>query len=83
MKEALAIDPSLAKAHYELGRVEEQSSHLKAATEDFEAAAKLDANDASPVYALFRLYTKMGKRELAGAMMVRFRLLKEQANSGR
>ena len=82
LKEALTIDPSLAKAHYELGRVDEQSSRIEAAAKNLKEAARLDPNDPSPVYALFRLYTKMGKKELAAAMMVRFRQLKAHSSSG-
>ncbi len=76
LNEALAIDPSLAKAHYELGRVEEQGSYPEEAIRDFAAAARLDPSDPSPVYALFRLYRKAGKEDLAAKAMARFRDLK-------
>jgi tetratricopeptide (TPR) repeat protein len=81
LNEALTIDPSLAKAHYERGRLEEQTSRPEMAVQDFAAAAKLDPNDPSPVYALYRLYTKSGKKELAAAMIARFRILKAQSSS--
>ena len=83
LEEALEIDPSSAKAHYELGRVEEQTSHSEMAIQDFAAAANLDPSDPSPVYALFRLYKASGKRELAATMIARFRVLNEQSRASR
>ena len=77
LKEALTIDPSSAKAYYQLGRIEEQRSHLETALQNFETAAKLDPQDPSPVYALFRLYTKKGEPQRAEAMRIRFRALKK------
>ncbi len=83
LNEALTIDPSLAKAHYERGRLEEQTSHPDVAVQEFAAAAKLDPSDPSPVYALYRLYTKSGKKELAAAMIARFRTLKAHSSTSR
>jgi tetratricopeptide (TPR) repeat protein len=78
LNEALKIDPSLGKAYYELGRVEEQISNPEAALADFRTASSLDPTDPSPVYALFRLYKAAGKEHLAAITMARFRDLKAQ-----
>lgn len=78
LKEALIIDPSLAKAYYELGRVEERTSNQDAALADFKIASSLDPHDPSPVYALFRLYKATGREHLATITMARFRDLKAQ-----
>jgi len=82
-QEALAIDPSMAKAHYELGRLEEGLAETDAAMLDFKAAARLDPQDPSPVYALYRLYNKAGETALAAAMISRFRELTAKSGSQR
>jgi tetratricopeptide (TPR) repeat protein len=83
LNESLTIDPSLAKAHYERGRLEEQTSHPDKAIQDLTEAAKLDPKDPSPVYALYRLYAKLGNKELAAAMIARFRALEVQSRNTR
>jgi tetratricopeptide (TPR) repeat protein len=83
LNEALTINPSLAKAHYERGRLEEQTSHPDRAIQDFTEAAKLDPKDPSPVYALYRLYAKLGNKELAATMIARFRELEAQSRNTR
>jgi lipoprotein NlpI len=76
-------DPRMSKAHYERGRLEESLSERDAAIADFQAAASLDPNDPSPVYALFRLYKQAGEADLAATMIARFRALTVQANGVR
>jgi tetratricopeptide (TPR) repeat protein len=78
LNEAVKIDPSLAKAYYELGRVEEQKSNRDAALANFKTASSIDPHDPSPVYALFRLYKAAGREHLATITMARFRELKAQ-----
>jgi tetratricopeptide (TPR) repeat protein len=78
LNEAVKIDPSLAKAYYELGRVEEQTSNRDAAFANFKTASAIDPHDPSPVYALFRLYKAAGREHLATITMARFRDLKAQ-----
>jgi tetratricopeptide (TPR) repeat protein len=77
LREALTIDPSSAKAYYQLGRIDEQRSHVDIAIQNFETAVKLDPLDPSPVYALFRLYNKKGETQRAEAMRIRFQALKK------
>ncbi|MFN7992509.1 MAG: tetratricopeptide repeat protein [Bryobacteraceae bacterium] len=83
LQEALAIDPSLPRAHYELGRLEESLAETDAAIADFRTSSSLDPQDPSPVYALFRLYRNAGERKLAAAMMARFRALTATTNGTR
>lgn len=80
LNEALAIDPSLAKAYYELGKLEESLSNRESAIKDFNTASSLDPNDPSTVYSLFRLYQQAGERDQAAASLARFRALKQQAD---
>jgi len=79
LNEALVIDPSLAKAYYELGKLEESLLNQEAAIKNFSTAASLDPNDPSPVYSLYRLYHQTGDTNRAATMFNRFRLLKQQA----
>jgi len=83
LNEALAIHPSLAKAYYELGKLEESLSNREAAKKAFNTASSLDPNDPSPVYSLFRLYQQAGETHQAAAMLARFRALKQQSDHTR
>lgn len=74
-QEALAIDPSVSKAHYQLGRLEESFGHSDAAIAHFQSASHLDPQDPSPVYALYRLYRKTSETDHAASMIARFREL--------
>lgn len=76
-EEALAVDPSLANAYYELGRLEEGVSNRDAAIRDLTIASSLDPADPSAVYSLFRLYKQAGDARHAATMLVRFRHLKQ------
>jgi tetratricopeptide (TPR) repeat protein len=80
LTEAIAIDPTLSKAYYELGRVEESSSNREGAIENLKKASALDPRDSAPVYALYRVYKESGNAELAASMMARFRALKDQSD---
>lgn len=80
LNEALTIDPSLAKAYYERGKLEESLSNREAAIKDLNTASSLDPNDPSPVYSLFRLYQQAGEKDRASTMLARFRLLKQQSD---
>jgi tetratricopeptide (TPR) repeat protein len=80
LNEALTIDPSLAKAYYERGKLEESLSNREAAIKDLNTASSLDPHDPSPVYSLFRLYQQAGEKDRASTMLTRFRLLKQQAD---
>jgi tetratricopeptide (TPR) repeat protein len=83
LNETLAINPSLAKAYYELGKLEESLSNQEAAIKDFNTASSLDPNDPSTVYSLFRLYQQAGETNQAATMLARFRLLKQQSDHAR
>ncbi len=83
LKEASHIDPVLAKAYYELGRLEESTAQWTSAITNLQTAAALDPHDAASVYALARLYQTTGRKELAAAALERFRLLKAQLSGDR
>jgi tetratricopeptide (TPR) repeat protein len=76
LNEALKIDPSLAKAYYERGRVEESLGHRDSALKDLNEASTLDPHDPSPLYSMFRIYKESGQTELAATAMARFRAVK-------
>jgi tetratricopeptide (TPR) repeat protein len=79
LNEALLIDPSLAKAYFELGKLEESLLNREAAIKNFSTAASLDPNDPYAVYSLYRLYRQAGDTNRAATMFDRFRILKQQA----
>lgn len=83
LNEALKIDPALAKAYYERGKLEESLSNREAAIRDLSTASSLNPNDPSSVYSLFRLYQQAGEANRAATMLARFRVLQQRADHSR
>jgi tetratricopeptide (TPR) repeat protein len=74
--EALALDPSLSDAHYQLGNLALKQDKIAEAEEHFEKVAKLDANNAQGHFALARVYRRLGRQEDAAREMKRYEELK-------
>jgi tetratricopeptide (TPR) repeat protein len=65
LREAIRLDPSFAKAHFQLGTVLESLQKAKAALEELKEAARLDPAFAEPHMALARVYRKLGQESSA------------------
>ncbi len=67
LRRAIALAPSHADAHFELGQLLEKAGKLPEAIRAYERAASLGPKDPVPYYRLYRLYTRQGKTALAEA----------------
>lgn len=65
LREAIRLDPSFAKAHFQLGTVLESLQEPEAALEELKEAARLDPAFAEPHMALARVYHKLGQEPSA------------------
>jgi tetratricopeptide (TPR) repeat protein len=65
IREALRLDPSFAKAHFQLGTILEDKGDSEAALAELKEAARLDPAYAEPHMAMARIYHKIGKEEAA------------------
>jgi tetratricopeptide (TPR) repeat protein len=75
LRGAIRLDPALAPAHFELGKILEGNGQMKDAIDQFQAAARLDPGYAEPHYALAHIYQKLGdtadaKRELKSYLRI-------------
>ncbi len=59
---AVQVDPSIAKAHVDLGILYADSGRQEDAVKEFKAAIKLTPNDQDPHWRLARLYQALGKK---------------------
>jgi tetratricopeptide (TPR) repeat protein len=69
LKSALAIDPSLAEAHYQLGKVRLRKGQASDAVSHLQQAAKLDPRNPEIHFALSRAYRRLGRQEEANQQM--------------
>src|SRR5579884_853127 len=61
LRRAIALDDSLAEAHYRLGNALLEAGDLAGAQKELEAAGSLDSQSARVHFALSRLYRRMGR----------------------
>jgi tetratricopeptide (TPR) repeat protein len=66
---ALAIDPSLAEAHYQLGKIGLRKGETSDALSHLQQAAKLDPRNPEIHFALSRAYRRLGRHEEANQQM--------------
>ena len=66
-EKAVQIDPSIAKAHVDLGILYADRGRQNEAVKELKAAIKLSPNDQDPHWRLARLYQALGKQEDAKA----------------
>ncbi len=64
-EKAVQVDPTIAKAHVDLGILYAGRDRQIDAVKEFKAAIKLSPNDQDPHWRLARLYQAMGKQEEA------------------
>lgn len=65
VEQAVKIDPSIAKAHMDLGIIYQEKGQLEDALRELTTAVKLTPQDANIHWRLARLYQAMGRKEEA------------------
>ncbi|MBS1803381.1 MAG: tetratricopeptide repeat protein [Acidobacteria bacterium] len=80
LREATRIDPSLAKAHFQLGTVLEDKGETKSALAELKEAARLDLSYPEPHMAMARLYHKLGQEDAAREEVKKYRDLRPSSN---
>lgn len=78
LRKAIALDPSLAEAHYLLGNLDLTKGETGKALPELELAVKLDPKPSSAHYALARAYLRLGRQAEGMEQMRLFQQLKGQ-----
>lgn len=82
LKKAIALDASLAEAHYLLGNLALTKGQTEKALPELELAVKLDPKPSSTHYALARAYLRLGRRAEGMEQMRLFQQLKAKEKKG-
>ena len=77
LREALALDPSLSDAHYQLGNLALKHDQVAEAEKHFEKVIRLEPNNVQAHFALARVYRRLGRQEDATREMKRYEELKD------
>ena len=78
LRKAESLDPSLAEAHYDLGKLALREGNMREALRQLETAAKLDPKGSKNHYALAQVYRKLGRTADAAREVQTFQALKEK-----
>src|SRR5579863_2180347 len=78
LRQAVRLDPGLAKAHFQLGTVLEDSGRPEEALTELQKAAQLDSSYAEPHMAMARILHKVGREAEAKKEVETYRQLHEQ-----
>ena len=78
LREAIRLDAGLAKAHFQLGTVLEDSARPEEALSELREASRLDASYAEPHMAMARILHKVGREAEAKKEVGIYRQLHEQ-----
>ena len=81
LKSAVALDDTLAEAHYQLGELELARGQAQRALIHLEKAAKLNPTSAKTHFALSRAFRRLGRNEEAAKQAALYDKLKEQETS--
>ncbi len=76
LRSALALDPELPDAHYQLGNLALKKGLIAQAQHDLEQAVKLDSRHGQAHFALSRVYRRLGRREDSAREMELYESLK-------
>ncbi|MGA8183879.1 MAG: tetratricopeptide repeat protein [Terriglobia bacterium] len=82
LKKAIALDSSLAEAHYLLGNLALTKGQTEKALPELELAVKLDPKPSSAHYALARAYLRLGRRAEGMEQMHLFQQMKAKEKKG-
>jgi tetratricopeptide (TPR) repeat protein len=81
LQQALALDNSIAGAHYELGNLWLQQGQSLKSLNELQAAAKLDPSDSKAHYALWSVLRKLDRKQQAEDELQIFKKLKSQESA--
>lgn len=76
LRSALALDPSLPDAHYQLGNLALKKGFATEAQQHLEQAVKLDTRNGPAHFALSRVYRRLGRKEESAREMELYEALK-------
>ncbi len=76
LRKAIALDGSLAEAHYQLGKLALREDRIREARQELEAAVKLDSASSKNHYALAQVYRKLARTADAAREVEQFQALK-------
>jgi cytochrome c-type biogenesis protein CcmH/NrfG len=82
LKKAIALDSSLAEAHYLLGNLALTKGQTEQALPELELAVKLDPKPSGAHYALARAYLRLGRRAEGMEQMRLFQQMKTNEKKG-
>jgi tetratricopeptide (TPR) repeat protein len=78
LRKAIALDASLAEAHYQLGKLALREDRIREAQQELEAAVKLDPGSSKNHYALAQVFRRLGRASDAAHEVEQFQVLKVQ-----
>jgi len=78
LKKAEALDPSLAEAHYQLGKLALRDDNVREAWRQLEAAVRLDPKSSKNHYGLAQVYRRLGRTADAAREVQLFQALKSK-----
>jgi tetratricopeptide (TPR) repeat protein len=78
LRKAIALDGSLAEAHYQLGKTALREDRVREAQQELEAAVRLDAHSSKNHYALAQVFRKLGRPADAAREVAQFQALKKK-----
>jgi tetratricopeptide (TPR) repeat protein len=81
LRKAEALDPALADAHYQLGKVALREGNVREALRELETACHLDPKTSKNHYALAQVYRKLGRTSDAEHEVQIFQALKEKESA--
>jgi tetratricopeptide (TPR) repeat protein len=76
LRSALALDPALPGAHYQLGNLALKKGLIAAAQQHLEQAVKLNSHNGQAHFALSRVYRRLGRKEDGAREMELYESLK-------
>jgi Tfp pilus assembly protein PilF len=76
LRSALALDPSLPEAHYQLGSLASKKGLMSEAQQHLEEAVKLDPGNGQAHFALSRVYRRLGRKQEGARQMELYETLK-------
>ena len=82
-REAIAYDPHLPQAHYQLGRILEKQGQYQQAIQTLDTAVALDAKYPEPHYLLGRIYQRLGQPQMANREIQQFQKLRQSLAAAR